>query len=107
MEHVNDGARKLSEALAKISTFSQRSRMDQKSVHVAGFKTRLFSDPDTSQRDAMEIGASRDKISDPKLVEQVMSKKLTTADRVLKLFSTHPNAVKRIRLLLDLGMKRP
>ncbi|HEY4674282.1 MAG TPA: zinc metalloprotease HtpX [Nitrososphaerales archaeon] len=104
--HVNDGARKLSEALAKISTFSQRSKMDSKSMHVAGFKTLLFSDPDTSRRDAMEIGASRYRTSDQMLVEQVMSRKLTTADRVLELFSTHPNMVKRIRLLRDLGIKR-
>ena len=107
VKHVNEGARKLSEALAKISTFSQRSRMPAKSMHVAGFKALLFSDPDTSRVDAMEIGASRYKKSDQMLVEQVVSKKLTTADRVFELFSTHPNTVKRIRTLRDLGIRRP
>ena len=107
VQHVNEGARKLSEALAKISTFSQRSRIPAKSMHVAGFKTLLFSDPDTSSLDAMEIGTSRYKTSDQMLVEQVVSKKLTTADRVFELFSTHPNTVKRIRMLRDLGVRRP
>jgi heat shock protein HtpX len=106
VRHVNDGARKLSEALAKISTFSQRSRMPAKSMHVAGFKAMLFSDPDTSHRDVMEIGVSRFRTSDQMLVEQVVSKKFTTADRALELFSTHPHTAKRIKALRDLGAKR-
>jgi len=105
VKHVNDGARKLSEALAKISTFSQRSRMPAKSIHVAGFKTLLFSDPDTSHRDATEIGISRYRTSDQMLVEQVASRRFTTADRILELFSTHPHTAKRIKTLRDLDAK--
>jgi heat shock protein HtpX len=106
VQHVNDGARKLSEALAKISTFSQRSRMPAKSMHVAGFKTMLFSDPDTSHRDVAEMGILMHRTSDQMLVEQVASKEFTTADKVLELFSTHPHTAKRIKVLRDLGVKR-
>lgn len=106
VQHVNDGARKLSEALAKIATYSERSRAGGKPMHVAGFKTLLFSDPDTSHRDVQEIGLSRYRTSDQMLVEQLASKKLTRGDRVLELFSTHPHTTKRIRALRDLSIKR-
>lgn len=106
VRHVNDGARKLSEALSKIATYSDRSRMrGQKPIHVMGFKTLLFSDPDTAHRDAVEIGSSRYRTSDQMLVQEIMSRKLTKGDRILELFSTHPNTVKRIKGLRDLGVK--
>lgn len=103
VEHVNDGARKLSEALAKIATFSERSRVSNKPMHVMGFKTMLFSDPDTARRDVQELVTSRYGTSDQMLVQEVISKELKTGDRILELFSTHPNTVKRIRALRDIG----
>jgi Zn-dependent protease with chaperone function len=38
-----------------------------------------------------------------KLVQGILSKKLTTADRILEMFSTHPNMVKRLRALQELA----
>lgn len=103
VEHVDDGARKLSEALAKIATFSGRSKVSNQSTHVMGFKTMLFSDPDTARRDLQELASSRYRTSDQMLVQELMSRELKTADRILELFSTHPNTVKRIRALRDIG----
>jgi len=38
-----------------------------------------------------------------KLVEEIMSRKLTTIDRVIEVFSTHPNIIKRLKALQDLN----
>ena len=103
VEHVDDGARKLSEALAKIATSSGKIRTTNKSTHVMGFKTMLFSDPDTARRDVQELGTSRYRTSDQMLVQEITSRELKTADRILEIFSTHPNTVKRIRALRDFG----
>ena len=37
--------------------------------------------------------------SDSRLVQQVLTQKVTSADRFLELLSSHPNIVKRLRAL--------
>jgi len=101
---VNDGARKLSEALAKIAKSTGRI----KSYHggIGGtnsFKALFISDPDIAERDEAAIAASRTFRTDGRLVEEILSRNVSTLDRVVELFSTHPNIVKRLQALQRLA----
>jgi Zn-dependent protease with chaperone function len=40
---------------------------------------------------------------DQRLVQEVLSRKVTTLDRVAELFSSHPNIVKRLKALQELA----
>ena len=102
---VEDGSRKLSEGLAKIVNSTnnmKRGRRDKGGSN--SFKALFISDPDRSEIDAAElqqlgIGG----MGDRKLVEEVLHKKITTFDRVMEIFSTHPNIVKRLRALQEIS----
>lgn len=96
---VPDGARKLSEALAKISSSTWRIQRGTGGMAVSGFKTLFISDPDRAGRDTAEIYRMRDLGPDEDLVRGLVSRKLTAFDRFSELFSTHPNIVKRLRAL--------
>jgi heat shock protein HtpX len=96
---VPDGARKLSEALAKISSSTWRIQRGTEGMAVSGFKTLFISDPDRAGRDTAEIYRMRDLGPDEDLVRGLVSRKLTAFDRFAELFSTHPNIVKRLRAL--------
>lgn len=95
---VEDGSRKLSEGLAKIIRETSRMRRSHQREAVAfnSFKALFISDPDRAESEAAQIAYST---TDQELVEKVLSKKLTSTDRVMELFSTHPNTVKRLRAL--------
>jgi Zn-dependent protease with chaperone function len=41
-------------------------------------------------------------MGDRKLVEEVLRKNITTFDKIMEVFSTHPNIVKRLRALQKL-----
>jgi Zn-dependent protease with chaperone function len=41
-------------------------------------------------------------MGDRKLVEEVLRRKVTTFDKIMEVFSTHPNIVKRLRALQEL-----
>jgi len=94
---ITDGRRKMAEALAKIVYYSSRSR-----ITAPGFKALLISDPDHSAEDLVllsRIGYGRD----AELIRRLVSRRVTTAERILELFSTHPNIVKRVRAILTAG----
>ena len=101
---VEDGSRKLSEGLAKIVNSTnnmKRGRRDKGGSN--SFKALFISDPDRSEIDAaalMQLGSG---MGDRNLVEGVLRKKITTFDRVMEVFSTHPNIVKRLRALQKLS----
>jgi len=95
---VDDGGRKLSEALAKI-TYSA-GRMRRQNLGATGsFRALFISDPERAPEDAAELAHAGGYTSDQELVRSVMARKVTSADRLVELFSTHPNIVKRIRTL--------
>jgi len=97
---VDDGARKLSEGLAKISTSTwkmQRNKGGKTSL--SGFKTLFISDPDRAAQDTVELYRARQSGSDSDLVRSVMNRRITGFDSFAELFSTHPNIVKRLRAL--------
>lgn len=102
--NVFDGRRKLSEALAKIVASSSRFRLSAEHYNVSGlncFKTLFIEDPDRAAQDEIEISRSKIYKTDEKLVREILSRKLTFADHLAELFSTHPNIVKRLKALRE------
>jgi len=91
---VDDGARKLSEGLAKISTGTY-ARTRGRSVGASSFKTLMIADPDPAAPDAADFGYA----TDSDLVDQVRNRRVSGWDSFMELFSTHPNIVKRLRAL--------
>ncbi len=103
---VDDGARKLSEALAKIVTYTgQMGRYGGNAKAFSNFKALFIADPDTAEQDAAAIqGMARS--SDEELVQRVLSSRVSTFDSFVEIFSTHPNIVKRLRALQSLQRAR-
>ncbi len=99
---VSDGSRKLSEGLAKIVQSTSKMRRESKrNQQLNAFKALFIADPDRAQTDSLAIsrfGAS----ADQKLVNDILSREVTTLDRIVEAFSTHPNTVKRLRALQNL-----
>ena len=94
---TEDGARKLSEALAKISKGTLRTMRQARTPAFSGFKTLFVTDPDRAAQDAASVSPYTR--SDEELVRGIVGRRLTNFDRLMEIFSTHPNIVKRIRAL--------
>jgi len=100
---VDEGPRKLSEALAKIQASTGRmKRVNRQAGSFSSFKALFISDPDRAATDALSIAQARGVATDQRLVEEVLRREVTPADRMLELFSTHPNIVKRLKALQQL-----
>jgi len=100
---VEDGPRKLSEGLAKIvNTTRNMRRTRKKTQQLNAFKALFIADPDRAEADSMAM--SHAAVSgDRKLVQDILSQKITTMDRITEVFSTHPNTVKRLKALQELS----
>jgi len=95
---VDDGARKLSEALAKIVAASSKTKQYRPAPgNLNSFKALFIEDPDSASRDQLAISSTR--MSDQQLVSELLSRKVGTIDHLLELLSTHPNIVKRLQAL--------
>ena len=103
---VEDGPRKLSEGLAKIVNYTnvvKRSRRDRRDTGGSNsFKALFISDPDRAELDSVALSQLGGFGGDRKLVEQVLRRKVTTFDKIMEVFSTHPNIVKRLKALQGL-----
>ena len=101
---VEDGPRKLSEALAKIVSSSAKSKLrGKKSSAQNSFKPLFIEDPDRSEKNVLEIAHTRRFKGDQELVRKVRSRKVSTMDKVQELLSSHPNIVKRLNALQRLA----
>jgi heat shock protein HtpX len=103
---VDNGSQKLSTGLAKIvnatKNMGRMGRTRQQTKNLNGFKALFITDPDRANVDSAELSAMS--VADSqKLVQDILSKKLTTADRILEVLSTHPNIVKRLKALQELA----
>ncbi len=98
---VDDGARKLSEGLAKIVTYTGRMSLTGHTRGVSSFKALFIADPDTAGKDTAEVLSYR-QTSDQELVSNILSKTPSGFDSFIELFSTHPNIVKRLKALQEL-----
>jgi heat shock protein HtpX len=101
---VENGAEKLSTGLVTIVEESRRSgkpnRQQQKNI--TAFKALFIADPDRANADSAELHASR--IADKnELLKETLLKKPSTADKLLEIFSTHPNIIKRLRALQEVS----
>jgi len=103
---VDDGARKLQEALAKIVTYTGRARsrirVTNQPTGLSSFKALFISDPDTAERDYQEIRYTSSGTNDNELVNNIMSRKTSGFESLAEIFSTHPNIIKRLRALEQL-----
>lgn len=97
---VDDGARKLSEGLVKIAYSTGRMRRSNVNMaNLNSLKALFISDPDTVGKDARVLSKTGAWKSDRELVNEYLSRKVTTLDKVTEYFSTHPNMVERLRAL--------
>jgi heat shock protein HtpX len=99
---VENGSQKLQSGLAKIVQASKSTgRSKKEKQNLNAFKALFIADPDHAETDAIAINAISTS-GDQKLVQEIMSRKLTTMDRIIEIFSTHPNIIKRLKALRDL-----
>lgn len=100
---VDEGPRKLSEALTKIQQSTGRmKRINKQAGSFSSFKGLFISDPDRAETDTLSIAQARGYTTDQRLVEEVLRRQVTAADRLVELLSTHPNIVKRLKALQEL-----
>jgi len=100
---VEQGPRKLSEGLAKIvHTTRNIGRTRGKAQNLNAFKALFIADPDRADIDSTAVSTITAS-SDQKLVQEILSQKLTTVDRIIEIFSTHPNIIKRLKALQELS----
>ena len=100
---VDDGGRKLSEALAKIVASTGRYKRYRKEPgSVNSFKALFISDPDKATEDSLELARARAYLTDQDLVREIVSREPSTFDKIVEIFSTHPNIVKRLKALQNL-----
>jgi len=100
---VEEGPRKLSEGLAKIVHSTKNMRKVRKQTQqLNAFKALFIADPDHAETDSMAISHAAVS-SDKKLVQDILSRRMTTVDRIIEVFSTHPNIVKRLKALQELS----
>jgi heat shock protein HtpX len=103
---VDNGSQKLSTGLAKIVNTTKKvndtRKTRQKKPNSSAFKALFIADPDRATADSVELAAMNAQ-SDQKLVQNMISQKLTFADKLKEVLSTHPNIVKRLRALQELS----
>lgn len=90
------GAARLMSALAKIVGYTGRLKLQGANLKVAGFKELFIADPDSAVQDLEALEGYE-------LAKRIAERKVTLADKIMELFSTHPNIVERLRRLEELG----
>ncbi|MGQ9640542.1 MAG: zinc metalloprotease HtpX [Candidatus Bathycorpusculaceae bacterium] len=103
---VEDGPRKLSEGLAKIVRVSRdMKRTGRNMQNLNAFKALFITDPDRAETESMAISTIT-ATGDQKLVQEILSREPTTLDRIIEIFSTHPNIIKRLKTLQELDQTK-
>jgi heat shock protein HtpX len=95
---VDDGARKLSEGLAKVVTATRRIGQAHDVRAYSNFKALFITDPGTAVQDTESLAATRWR-RDQQLVQHVLNRNVSTVDSFFEMFSTHPHIVKRLRAI--------
>jgi heat shock protein HtpX len=98
---IEGGSQKLSTGLAKIAQASKNmSKVKNQTKTLNAFKALMIADPDRAQADAAAVSMINASC-DQKLVQEILSKRLTTADKIAEILSTHPNIIKRLKALQE------
>ena len=96
---VDNGAQKLSVCLAKIVHATRSMGRARKQMqHLNAFKALFITDPDRAETDSIMLSSD-----EQKLVQEILTQKVTTLDKIIEIFSTHPNIVKRLKALRELS----
>jgi heat shock protein HtpX len=99
---VDNGAQKLSSGLARIVHTTQRTSRGKKDTkNLNAFKALFIADPDKANTDSATLATME--ASGQSLVQEILSKEPTFADKLIEALSTHPNIVKRLRALQELS----
>jgi heat shock protein HtpX len=100
---VDNGATKLSTGLAKIVNATVKTnrpqRRGQQQQNINAFKALFITDPDRASTDQAAIR----NMDASGMVQEILARKLTFADKLMEALSTHPNIVKRLRVLQELS----
>lgn len=99
---VENGATKLSTGLAKIVLATKKQGNTQRrgqQQNIQAFKALFITDPDKASQDQASL---RD-MNASGMVDEILAKKITTGDKLKEALSTHPNIVKRLRVLQKLN----
>jgi len=98
---VNNGAIKLQRALARIVLTTKSLKVRGLDVsNYSQFRALFIADPARAIEDSRAVSSimyGRDNIM--REIERIKASKLTLWDRILELFSTHPNIIKRLKAL--------
>jgi heat shock protein HtpX len=99
---VDNGAQKLSSGLARIVHTTQRTSRGKKDTkNLNAFKALFIADPDKANTDSATLATME--ASGQSLVQEILAKEPTFADKLIEALSTHPNIVKRLRALQELS----
>jgi len=103
---VENGAEKLSTGLITIIKESQQTGQKKREGNSNNaFKALFISDPDRASADEQEFYTSY--YSNKKdLLRETLAKEPTSGDKLIEIFSTHPNIIKRLRALQKLRENR-
>lgn len=105
---IHDGSRKLSEALAKINIYM--TKMIARNLCAVlissqlAFRSLLITDPERAASGAKQLQVLTG-YPDYELVEMLRRRKLKLSDKIMEIFSTHPNITKRLRRLEQLKLR--
>jgi heat shock protein HtpX len=101
---VDNGAQKLSSGLARIVHTTRRtSKGKQDTKNLNAFKALFIADPDKANTDSATLNNMEASASGQQLVQEILAKEPTFADKLVEALSTHPNIVKRLRALQELS----
>ncbi|MCL2134028.1 MAG: zinc metalloprotease HtpX [Candidatus Bathyarchaeota archaeon] len=101
---VENGAEKLSTGLVTIVNESKnqnryrRNSQNREQKNNLSFKNLFISDPDRAETDAEKLHTTTTD-NKKQLLNDVLSQKITGAEKFAELFSTHPNIIKRLQAL--------
>ena len=101
---VENGAEKLSTGLVTIVEESKRAGQQKKDdqKNQSSFRALFITDTNRARADSADLHAAQIR-SKQDLLRETLAKAPTKVDNFTEVFSTHPNIIKRLRALQELG----
>ncbi|MBS7624720.1 MAG: zinc metalloprotease HtpX [Candidatus Bathyarchaeia archaeon] len=100
---VPGGARKLALGLIKIVESTTRLRRRYGNLgSLSSFRALFISDPENSEKETITLSREGILRSESDLIYEYTRRRVTFAEQLAELFSTHPNIIKRLRALQEL-----
>ncbi len=104
---VDNGAEKLSTGLVTIVQESKRSAKPNQNQQKgnSSFRALFIADPDRANADAADLHTANIR-SKQDLLRETLAKQPSGTDKFVEILSTHPNIIKRLRALQELGQNQ-